>query len=205
MKQYLSPLALTVTALAACACLPARADDSPLMMRVRVVNIDSANKDSTGLGLSLANKVIPEVDLSYFITPNIATELVLTYPQKLNLRSNGAQIGSLKALPPTLSLQYHFTPQASFRPYVGLGVNYTNISDVQFTPATVTALNPGVKHSSYGLSAQAGADIQLDKNLYLNLDLKKVQIGTTVYSYGASVGKFKADPVMFGLGLGWHF
>ena len=51
-------------------------------MRARAVNLDSANKDSTGLGLSVNDKVIPEVDVSYFFTPNIAAELVLTVPQK---------------------------------------------------------------------------------------------------------------------------
>src|SRR2546429_5430644 len=46
------------------------------------VNLDSANKDSTGLGLSINNKWMPELEVSYFFTPNIAAELVLTYPQK---------------------------------------------------------------------------------------------------------------------------
>jgi outer membrane protein len=39
------------------------------MVRVRAVNLDSANKDSTGLGLSINNKWMPEVDVSYFFTP----------------------------------------------------------------------------------------------------------------------------------------
>src|SRR5256885_2916008 len=81
--------------------------EGPWMVRVRAVNLDSANKDSTGLGLSINNKWMPELDVSYFFTPNIAAELVLTYPQKHDLRANGlGQIGSLKHLPPTLLAQY---------------------------------------------------------------------------------------------------
>ena len=55
----------------------AQAADGPWLVRVRAVNLESANGDSTGLGLSINNKVIPEVDFSYFFTPQIAAELIL--------------------------------------------------------------------------------------------------------------------------------
>lgn len=72
--------------------------EGPWLVRARAVNLDSANKDSTGLGLSVNDKVIPEVDVSYFFTPNIAAELVLTVPQKHDLSSSvlGGKIGTLK-------------------------------------------------------------------------------------------------------------
>ncbi|XLM23340.1 OmpW family protein, partial [Chromobacterium piscinae] len=34
-------------------------------------------------------------------------------------------LGKVSVLPPTLTLQYHFMPEATFRPYVGAGINYT--------------------------------------------------------------------------------
>lgn len=185
--------------------IAAQAQEGPWLVRVRAVNLDSANKDSTGLGLSVNNRTIPEVDISYFVTPNIAAELILTYPQKHKIYSGSTEIGSLKHLPPTLSLQYHFSPTATFRPYVGAGLNYTNFSAVNFVPAVQTALEPTIKYNSVGLSLQVGADIQVSKNLYVNLDVKKVQIGTTVYSKGAEAGKFKVDPLLVGLGLGMRF
>jgi len=189
----------------ACSALAVQAAEGPLLARVRAVNIDSANKDTTGLGLTINNKVIPEVDFSYFITPNIAAELILTYPQKHTLSSKGTEIGSLKHLPPTLSLQYHFAPEATFRPYIGAGINYTNFSSVKFASAVDAALHPSIKHNSFGLSVQVGADVEIGKNLYLNLDVKKVQIGTKVYSSGTEVGKFKVDPVLFGIGIGRRY
>ena len=128
-----------------------------------------------------------------------------TMPLAPALRSGGAEIGSLKHLPPTLSLQYHFAPAATFRPYVGVGVNYTHFSSVNFAPAVQAALSPSIKKDSYGLSFQVGADIALSKTMYLNLDLKKVQISTKVYSAGTEVGKFKVDPLLVGVGLGWRF
>ena len=204
MTKYASSFA-AVAVILSLTGIAAQAQEGPWLVRVRAVNLDSANKDSTGLGLSVNNRTIPEVDISYFVTPNIAAELILTYPQKHKLYSGSTEIGSLKHLPPTLSLQYHFSPTATFRPYVGAGLNYTNFSAVNFVPAVQTALVPTIKYNSFGLSLQVGADIQVSKNLYVNLDVKKVQIGTTVYSKGAEAGKFKVDPLLVGLGLGMRF
>lgn len=185
--------------------LSVQAQNNPLMVRVRAVNLDSANKDSTGLGLSVNNKVIPEIDFSYFITPEIAAELILTYPQKHTLRSNGAEIGTLKHLPPTLTVQYHFTGLGMAKPYVGAGVNYTRFSNVEFTPATVAALQPSIDKNSFGLAFQVGADFEVAPNLYLNVDVKKVQIRTDVSSAGNKVGTFKVDPLLIGVGIGKRF
>ena len=201
------PRALRLSVLVACAATlqPALADEGPLLVRVRAVHLDSANKDGTGLGLSINDKTLPEVDFSWFFSPNIAAELVLTYPQKQRLYSNGAEIGSLKHLPPTLTLQYHFNPTGTVRPYVGAGVNYTNFSSVKFAPAVQTALQPSIKRNSWGLAWQVGADVDLSKGLYLNFDVKKVNLKTTIYSAGAEAGTFKVDPVLASVGLGWRF
>lgn len=194
-----------IAAALAAGAFAAQAAESPWLMRVRAVNLDSANKDTTGLDLSVNSKVIPEVDFSYFFSPNLAAELILTYPQKHTLSAGGTEIGTLKHLPPTLSLQYHFAPNDTFRPYVGAGLNYTIFSNVEFIPAVDTALSPSVKHTSVGLSFQVGFDYEISKNLYLNVDVKKVQIGTKVYSKGTEVGKFKVDPLLVGVGLGFRF
>lgn len=199
-------LASTLAALAlACTGIAAEAQEGPWLVRVRALHLDSANKDGSGLGLAIDNKTFPEVDFSYFFTPNFAAELILTYPQKQTLSSNGSEIGSLKHLPPTLTAQYHFNPTGSFRPYVGVGLNYTRFSSVKFAPAVEAALHPSIKNNSFGLAAQIGADIEIAKNLFLNIDLKKVQIGTKVYANGTEVGKFKVDPLLIGVGLGMRF
>jgi outer membrane protein len=204
-KTLISKPLLIALALAGGAAGTVQAQESPWLLRARAVHLDAANKDSTGLGLAVNNKTIPEVDISYFFAPTWAAELVLTYPQKHDLKAGGAKIGSLKHLPPTLSLQYHFAPTASFRPYVGAGLNYTHFSSVRFEPAVQTALAPSIKKSSVGVSLQVGADIEIGKNLYLNVDLKKVKIETDVSSKGSKVGTFKVDPLLVGVGLGWRF
>ena len=179
--------------------------DGKWMVRARAVHLDSANKDSTGLDLSVNNKMIPELDISYFFTPNFAAELILTYPQKHDVRAGGAEIGSLKHLPPTLLAQYHFTNLGAFKPYLGAGINYTRFSSVKFDPAVDAALNPSVKKNSFGPALQIGFDYALDKNWSINFDVKKVYIKTDVRSFGTKVGTFKVDPVLVGVGLGYRF
>lgn len=196
--------AVAVIALAASAA-PVQAQDSGnWIVRARVLNLDSANKDTTGLGLSVNDKTFPEVDITYFFSPNLAAELILTYPQKHDLRSGGAAIGSLKHLPPTLTLQYHF-PMGGARPYIGAGLNYTRFSSVSFAPAVVTALNPSIDKNSFGLAIQAGIDVPMGGGWLLNLDLKKVQIATDVFSGAAKAGEFKVDPTLLSVGFGKRF
>ena len=170
-----------------------------LLVRARAVHMDSANKDSTGLGLAINNKTLPEVDFSYFFSKHIAAELILTVPQKHTLTSNGTAIGSLRHLPPTLTVQYHFDAPG-FKPYVGAGLNYTRFSSVNILGGAAD-----VKRNSFGPALQVGVDIPLAKNLYLNFDVKKVFIKTDVTAGGAKLGTFKVDPVLVGVGLGWRF
>ncbi|MBF5004507.1 OmpW/AlkL family protein [Diaphorobacter caeni] len=205
MKKTLLAIA-AVSAFTSGAAVAQSADAvGPFMVRVRAVHLDSRNHDTTGLDLSINNKWIPEVDVSYFFTPNFAAELILTYPQKHDLRAGGAKIGSLKHLPPTLLGQYHFTGMGAFKPYVGAGINYTRFSSVKFDPAVDAALSPSIKKNSWGGALQVGFDYAIDKNWSINFDVKKVYIGTDVYSAGNKVGSFKVDPLLVGVGVGYRF
>lgn len=195
-KQVLA--ATLLCSLVAGTAMAQQAAEGPWMVRARAVHLNSANGDSTGLGLAINDKWMPEVDVSYFFNKNVALELVLTVPQKHTLSSRGTAIGTLKHLPPTLMAQYHFDA-TGFKPYVGAGVNYTRFSSVSL-PAGVD-----IKRNSWGPALQAGVDIPVGGNMYLNLDVKKVYIRTDVSAGGVGLGKFKVDPVLFGLGLGWRF
>lgn len=169
------------------------------MVRARLVQLDSANADNTGLGLTVNNKLIADLDVSYFFNKNIAVELLLTVAQKHNVFSRGTAIGSLKQLPPTVTVQYHFDGYA-VKPYVGAGINYTQFSSVNILGGGAT-----LDSNSWGGALQAGVDIPLSGNMYLNVDLKKVQIGTDVFAGGSKAGTFKVDPLLLGVGVGWRF
>ena len=199
MKKQRIAAAILFTLLSG-AAFAQQTTEGPWMVRARAVHLDSANGDSTGLGLSMNNKWIPEVDVSYFFSPNLAVELILTVPQKQTLSSSvlNAKVGTFKHLPPTLLAQYHF-PMNGFKPYVGAGINYTRFNSVNLLPGVT------MDKDSWGPALQVGVDIPLTKGLYLNLDLKKVVIRTDVKLAGAKVGEFRADPLLLGVGLGWRF
>ncbi|MBO9538386.1 OmpW family outer membrane protein [Herbaspirillum sp.] len=180
---------------------------SPWLVRVRAVNISPENKSDPVAGvttqsdqLTVSSKTIPELDISYFFTPNIAAELILTYPQKHDVRLSGQNIGSFKQLPPTLLLQYHFTPESRFSPYVGAGINYTRISNTNVLGGAAELDN-----HSFGGALQAGLDIKIDKHWLVNFDLKKVQIRSDVKIGGAKVSSVRIDPWLFGVGIGYRF
>ncbi len=177
-------------------------DTGSWVVRARALNLQSANKDETGLGLTINDKWFPEVDISYFFTPNLAAELILTYPQKQTVNSTavGGDIGTFKHLPPTLTVQYHVTGLPVVRPYVGAGLNYTNISAVDILGGAV-----GLKHNSYGWAVQAGADFPVGGGWLVNVDVKKVKIGTNVYLNGVDQGKFNVDPLLVSVGVGLRF
>ncbi|MDD0811258.1 outer membrane beta-barrel protein [Curvibacter sp. RS43] len=176
----------------------AQQTEGPWLVRARAVNLQASNGDTTGLGLSTNNKWLPEVDFTYFFNKNIAAELILTVPQSQTLYSKGTAIGSFKHLPPTLTLQYHFDAPG-FKPYVGAGINYTRLSSIKL-PAGVS-----VDSNSFGPALQAGVDIPVGKNMYVNFDIKKVYIRTDVSAAGSKLGTFKVDPLLVGVGLGWRF
>ena len=199
MKKQLIAAAILSTLLSG-ATFAQQTTEGQWMVRARAVHLESDNGDSTGLGLSMNNKWIPEVDVSYFFSPNVAVELILTVPQKQTLTSSAlnAKVGTFKHLPPTLLAQYHF-PMNGFKPYVGAGINYTRFSSVDLLPGVT------MDKDSWGGALQVGVDIPLTKGVYLNLDLKKVMLRTDVKLAGAKIGEFKVDPLLVGVGLGWRF
>ncbi len=184
------------------------ADEGSFMVRARAVSVDFSNGQQDGLNniglgdIDAKSRWIPEVDLSYFFTKNIAAELVLTYPQTVDINSAAlGKIGKIKALPPSLLVQYHFTNFGAFQPYVGAGVNYTLFMDHD------NILNGAavVDRSSVGLVGQLGFDYMFTKNWGLNLDVKYIQMGTNVTVGGQKVGKLDLSPVTAGVGVSYRF
>ena len=192
---------LIATAVGLLAAGQVAAQESPWLVRARAVRVDMSNHDSTGLELKAEDKTIPEVDVSYFFTKNIAAELILTVPQQVNTTIGGAPLGTFKALPPTLTVQYHFTDLNGYKPYVGAGLNFTKI-----THANLLSGGAGLDDHGHGFALQAGVDVPLTKQVSLNFDVKKVQIQSDVYVGGAKTqGNLKLDPVLVGVGVGYRF
>ena len=194
-KTLLSTLVLATLGMASAV---ATAQENPWMVRARAVSVEWANKDTAGAaGVWAKDKTIPEVDISYFFTKNIAAELVLTYPQKVDIYYGANNIGHLNALPPSLLLQYHFTNFGQVKPYVGAGVNLTHFG----RNASLAGNTISVDKYSVGYAAQVGVDYMIDKHWGVNLDVKYLQIGTNV----SGIGELRLNPVTAGIGVTYKF
>ena len=202
-----------VAAMAAVASLApiaaqAQAEENPWMVRVRAVDILWQNGQTgtvQAANIKAKNQWIPELDVSYFFTKNIAAELVLTWPQQVNITAGGTSVGKVTALPPSLLAQYHFTDLGAFKPYIGAGINYTIFGNRQNFYGGGAGLQ--IEPSSVGFVGQIGMDYMLDKNWGLNVDLKYATMATNVQAVagGANLGKLTLNPWMPAVGVTYKF
>jgi len=204
--------------------LPALAYDAgDWLVRGRVIHI-APNDDSgtlklgnvdTGLkGVKVDNDTVPELDITYMLSRHWGMELILGYSEHtVKGRRNWSALGDVidtKVLPPTLTLQYHFLPDNSWQPYLGLGVNYTYFFDEKVAGSVLPTSGDSVKlDSSWGLAVQAGMDVAINQDWFINVDLKYLDIDTTAHFKNTAVGGAEIDadidPWVFGVGIGRRF
>lgn len=228
---------LVLTLAGALAPVLAQAEAGDWVVRARAVSV-SPNEDSDlgktvnknvlagamspGAELSVDSNVIPEFDISYYITKNIAAELILALGTKHDVSIVGdsagvignQDLGSINALPPTLTLQWHFNPDQTFDPYVGAGVNYTNMLDrnLKFSSGATAGSKIKVDSDSWGYALQAGLDVNLKDGWLINADVKYVTIDTDVKMQNPLAGNrwtkidsLDINPWVFGVGIGKKF
>ena len=201
------------------------------LVRGRVINVDpnddsgrlyiGANLDSNiGEGVEVDSDVIPELDITYMITPNWGVELILGYSEH-TVKAHKTAAGTIptlgdvidtKVLPPTLLLQYHFAPNSNIRPYVGAGINYTYFFDEKVPSSSVLSQSGDDidLDSSWGFAVQAGVDIAINDDWFFNADVKYIDIDTEAHFSGVNAAvnaKINADidPFVYGIGVGRRF
>ncbi|MBB3772285.1 outer membrane protein [Angulomicrobium tetraedrale] len=217
-----SPLALVAAAAPAAAAdiatpvykapvAPVVEEFNPWQLRVRVLGVIPDGGGSVngvpGSDLDYSSSVVPELDITYFFSKNWAAELILGVT-KHNIDGAGTisslgKIGETWLLPPTLTLQYHFTDFGKFQPYVGAGVNYTFF----FNQKADSADSLDVK-DTWGWALQAGFDYMIDEHWGFNVDVKKLflepDFDVTV-SGTPLTGKADLNPWIVGVGVTYRF
>ncbi len=177
-------------------------------MRLRGIYVapdDSATITPIGGTTDIDAAVVPELDFTYFLSENIAAELILG-TTKHDVAATGTtlgnvDLGSVWLLPPTLTLQYHFTGNEGVKPYIGAGINYTIFYNVD-DPAGLSL----DYDNSFGYALQFGVDFAAGENAFWNIDVKKLFLSTDVsINGGAITADVDIDPWIIGIGYGWRF
>lgn len=199
---------------------PAHAEAGDVIVRLRGIMVSPTEESGAvrpsfpAAGVAVDDAIVPEIDFTYMLSDRIGAELILaTSPHDIGGRGALASVGKLAdtmALPPTLTFQYHLAPGAKVRPYVGAGINYTIFYNEEASGAlekAIGATRVGAD-DSFGYALQAGADIDLTERIFLNVDVKYIDIDTTAtLRTGTLINKVDVslDPLVLGIGLGMRF
>ncbi|MBB3258678.1 outer membrane protein [Paraburkholderia bannensis] len=97
------------------------------------------NHQLTGTGAHASSTNTLGITTEYYVTDHIGIATLFGLPLTVNLDGEGTlgkygTLGTTRPMPPAVELRYHlFGAQEKFRPYVGLGVNYTWFTQVRAT------------------------------------------------------------------------
>ena len=192
-------------------------------VRLRGVAVQPNEKSEVsaiGGDVNISNSFIPELDFTYFFNKNVAAELILG-TTKHDVKTTGSNLtaiggpasaevdlGSVWLLPPTLTLQYHFYPTKTLKPYLGAGLNYTIFYSVD-EGSVVKGLD---YDNAVGFALQGGLDYMLNDKYFLNFDIKKlflktdVNVDATNLASGLKIpAEVNFDPLLIGFGVGMKF
>jgi len=220
-------LALAATGIGTSAWAQDRTGDEPrvgiragdVLLRARAILVAPNERSGSilpafpGETVKVNNSVMPEVDATYMATDHIGIELIAstTKHSVSGVRGTTGSLGKLAStwvLPPTLTAQYHFAPTQHVRPYVGAGINYTIFWNESASDSLQSAVGPTKVHlkDSVGWAAQAGVDVDITPRIFVNCDVKYIDIDTTARLDNATLGRQRVnvslDPLVFGIGVG---
>ena len=179
----------------------------------------------SGVSLKVDNQSTLCFSLARDIDPNVEVELALGLPPTHDIRAqlspalpahiqnlNGAVIAKVRQIAPTLFVNYKFGEASSaFRPFVGVGVNYTNF-DKRESTALGNQLNGGPTDirltDSWGLAAQAGLSYRLSDKWSLNAAVATARVKTHLTATTAGLARkidIRFRPTVFTLSAGYVF
>lgn len=187
------------------------------------VKVDRGPAAGTNLGgkATMSSDTQLGLNFAYMLTNNIGIELLAATPfehdvklKDTSLAAANGKLGTLKHLPPTLSVVYYpLDSKSVFQPYVGAGINYTWIYDEHVgSRANAAGFDNFRAKNSWGLAWQVGADYMLTDKLMLNAQVRYIDINTTAYVDNNSVApgtrakvNVDVDPMVYMVGLGYKF
>ena len=204
---------------------------SPNVGSNTITNMDGSQlTNSTGApvnaGIDVDSAYSLGIDITYMVTNNFGVELMLDTSSTHDVTGTGdlagVKIGDVTVLPPSIIAVWHFMPSNNIRPYLGAGLNYTmffnesttseftQVIDAVATGGTGAVTSTGLSvDDAFGLVVQAGVNFDINKDWYVSLDAKYIDLDTTatVQANGADAVKvdFDVNPLVLGVGIGTSF
>jgi len=163
------------------------------------------NVGGPGANLQVEDGVSMTIEAVYMLTDNFGLELLAAWPFSHDVKIDGlGTVAEVEHLPPTLSLQYYFLPDAQLRPYIGIGLNYTTFTREE----EKGVLRDGFRvelDDSWGIAFQVGLDFGIADNWFGNVGLRYIDIESDLSLNGDKLGKVKIDPWVYQLQFGYRF
>lgn len=154
-------------------------------------------------------------DVTYMMTENLGLDLLLAWPLTHDVKAKGSsggvsvdlgKIAETDLLPPTVSLQWYFMPNATFSPYVGAGINWSIFSSEKLIDAEGAKLS---LDDSFGYALQVGADWKFGEAWFVNFDIRYLDVDTDAEvtdDVGTEkLGTIEIDPFVYSIMLGRKF
>ncbi|NKC29835.1 OmpW/AlkL family protein [Falsiroseomonas selenitidurans] len=181
-----------------------------LVLGASLIGVLPSNGGSTSIGGTphASATATPQLDLTYFLTPNFAVNVIAATSRHdvsvRGLAGGEIELGRVWALPPTVTLQYHPLPASRFSPYLGIGVNYTVFY------GEGGSRSAGITHvdveNAWGFAVNAGVDYEITPSWVANVDVKRLWLQPDVrVNRGAVTGQAELDPWIVGAGVRYRF
>jgi len=175
-------------AVAAASPLIASAEKGDWLVRAGVHQL---NPDKTNLPNALGGDLVFDkgeafgLNATYMLTDHLGTDLfVPTYfsldIQRKRVVVGDERIGETDLWAPILGLQWHFNIDGAIRPYIGLGVNWSNFSGEEIFGGGVPANSRLEIDQAFGPAGRIGVDIGTSEHWFLNFDVRYVELQTDI-------------------------
>ncbi|WP_367066589.1 OmpW family outer membrane protein [Oryzisolibacter sp. LB2S] len=179
----------------------------------------------SGISIKVKDKATLFLSVAYGLNPNMELELALGYPPTHDVTAkiasslpphiaafNGQKVAEVRQIAPTLFFNYKFGDASSqWRPFVGVGLNYTNFDKRKSTAAN-NALNGGPTDirltDSWGLAGQVGLSYRINDRWSITGALATARVKSRLTTHTAGVQRqidIRFHPVVLTINAGYTF
>ncbi|PYE37772.1 outer membrane protein [Rhizobium sp. PP-F2F-G38] len=162
--------------------------------------------DLIGGTIEVPRLVLPDLDISYFLTDHIAiTGQAGALKTRFKIRDSlygDIDVGSIWTLPLALSADYHLLPDARINPYIGLGAVATWYKGAK--PASPLVKDFSVERQISPM-IRAGMDVQITETWFANTEMRLVLPPTQVLTNSGVTARTDVKSLSLGFGVSYRF